>query len=160
MIRDVFFEFQNEYQRVNSSRLPTHFLQPIDRHLGKQIKGYIRNKFKEKLLEQHAILERNPKANIKITTMELRQLTTKWLGEAWEKCLEDPEFMVGTFERTGLSLPLDGSEDAEMIRFDGVDTVSVDSDSEPDENEESDEASDLDLVMPDNDESDYTDEDE
>ena len=53
-------------------------------------------------------------------------------------------------------------EDAEMIRFDGegVDPVSVDSDSEPDENEESDEASDLDLVMPDNDESDYTDEDE
>ena len=76
--------------------------------------------------------------------------------------MEDPEFMVGTFERTGLSLPLDGSEDAEMIRFDGegVDPVSVDSDSEPDENEESDEASDLDLVMPDNDESDYTDEDE
>ena len=38
--------------------------------------------------------------------------------------------MRETFEKTGLSLPLDGSEDAEVIRFDGqgVNPVCVDSD--------------------------------
>ena len=72
--------------------------------------------------------------------------------------------MIGTFKRTGLSLPLDGSEDAEAIRFDGqgVDPVSVDSDSEPEEGAEpdADEYSDLEDVMSDNEESDYTDGDE
>ena len=41
--------------------------------------------------------------------------------------------MKGTFERTGLSLPLDGSEDEEVVRFDGkaVDRVHLeDSDDE------------------------------
>ena len=55
--------------------------------------------------------------------------------------------MIGTFKRTGLSLPLEGSEDAEAIRFDGqgVDPVSVDSDSEPEEGAEPDEYSDLEV---------------
>ena len=46
--------------------------------------------------------------------------------------------MKGTFERTGLSLPLNGSEDAEKIRFDGigVDPVSVDSDEDSDDESE------------------------
>ncbi len=76
----------------------------------------------------------------------------------------DPEFMIGTIERTGLSLPLDGSEDAEIIRFDGqgVHSVSVDSDSdseaEPNEDsEEPEEDSDIGEIMSDNDKSDYTD---
>ena len=48
--------------------------------------------------------------------------------------------MKGTFERTGLSLPLDGSEDEARVRFDGkaVDKVQL---------EDSEESSDHSMVL-------------
>ena len=49
---------------------------------------------------------------------QLRILTTRWVGEAYEEVCRDSEFMKGTFESTGLSLRLDGSED-DKIHFVG-----------------------------------------
>ena len=36
----------------------------------------------------------------------MRVLTTRWVGDAWQKVTEDPKFMKSTFEGTGLSLPI------------------------------------------------------
>ena len=72
---------------------------------------------------------------IPLKIVEMRILTTKWVGKAWEKATSNPEFMRSTFERTGLSLPIsdttlptttqrtliDGSLDAERIKFYGND---------------------------------------
>ena len=160
----LWYLIPKEFRNSNSSTARIFCNPSIVIILGKRVKDHIRKQFKALMLEQHKKLEANPKVNVKINTTDLRCLTTKWLGEAWDKILADPEFMIGTFKRTGLSLPLDGSEDAEAIRFDGqgVDPVSVDSDSEPEEGAEpdADEYSDLEDVMSDNEESDYTDGDE
>ena len=58
----------------------------------------------------------------KITVSELRVLVARWLGEAWEKLPADKQAMVDTFEKTGLSLPIDGSDD-EKMSFDDVDKI-------------------------------------
>ena len=46
-------------------------------------------------------------------------LTTKCVGNAWKKSLENPAFMKWTFRCTGLTLATDGSEDAQ-IDFQGA----------------------------------------
>ena len=43
---------------------------------------------------------------MKINLATLRAYTTKWLAEAWETVMAKKDFVRGTFERTGLSLPL------------------------------------------------------
>ena len=45
----------------------------------------------------------------KITVGELRVLVTKWLAKSWERLVLDKQAMIDTFEKTGLSLPIDGS---------------------------------------------------
>jgi hypothetical protein len=58
-------------------------------------------------------LEKNYRVN-KITVSQLRVLISKWVAEAWKEVLVDREFMIDTFRKTGLSLPIDGSQDHQM----------------------------------------------
>ena len=58
----------------------------------------------------------------KITVGELRVMMTKWLAKSWERLVLDQQAMIDTFEKTGLSLPIDGSQDHEM-KFDDVDEI-------------------------------------
>ena len=72
--------------------------------------------------------------------LDINSIVTHWVSDAWEALLKKPDFMRSTFQRMGLSLPLNGSEDAEYIRFDGqgVDPISVDSDDDDSEDAQGD----------------------
>ena len=54
-----------------------------------------------------------------MTTSELRLLTVKALKEAWVETVEERRVMIRAFEKTGISLKVDGSEDAEKMKFQG-----------------------------------------
>ena len=55
----------------------------------------------------------------KMTTSELRLMTIKALKEAWVETVEQRRVMIRAFEKTGISLKTDGSEDAEKMHFQG-----------------------------------------
>ena len=54
----------------------------------------------------------------KFSTGELRVMTAKALWSAWKDVLEQ-KTIVRSFERTGFSLQIDGSEDATKMKFQG-----------------------------------------
>jgi len=41
-------------------------------------------------------------------------MISKWVAEAWKEVLVDRECMIETFRKTGLFLPIDGSQDHQM----------------------------------------------
>ena len=46
-------------------------------------------------------------------------MTVKALKEAWVETVEERRVMIRAFEKTGISLKVDGSEDAEKMKFQG-----------------------------------------
>ena len=96
----------------------TKYSQPADRHFMVRIKKDVKHKFRGLLEEQSDKFDKGELVH-KITVGELRLLVTQWLGDAWEKLVADKQAMVDTFEKTGLSLPVDGSQD-EKMKFDDV----------------------------------------
>ena len=56
----------------------------------------------------------------KLTSSELRIMTMKALEKAWLKMLQKPNVIIRSFQRTGLSLNPDGSQDADLMAFQGV----------------------------------------
>ena len=54
----------------------------------------------------------------KLNTSNLRVMTVKALDIAWREFLKE-KTMRRAFEKTGLSLAVDGSEDAEKMKFQG-----------------------------------------
>ena len=55
----------------------------------------------------------------KITSSQLRIMTMKAFKKAWDNMLENPNVIIRSFQRTGLSLQPDGSQDAELMAFQG-----------------------------------------
>jgi hypothetical protein len=91
----------------------TKFSQPVDRHYGVRVKKRVKKDFRALLDRQCKLLEENGRAK-KINISQLRILISKWVGQAWAEVSADREFMIDTFRKTGLSLPIDGSKDHEM----------------------------------------------
>ena len=56
-----------------------------------------------------------------MTTSELRLMTINALKEAWIEVVEERRVMIRAFEKTGISLKTDGSEDNEKMEFQGQD---------------------------------------
>ena len=52
---------------------------------------------------------------------QLRVMITKALSKDWNEILQNPTIMIRAFEKTGLSLPLDGSLDSKKMHFQGCD---------------------------------------
>ena len=46
-------------------------------------------------------------------------MTMKAFKKAWDDMLENPNVIIRSFQRTGLSLQPDGSQDAELMAFQG-----------------------------------------
>ena len=99
----------------------TKFSQPADRHFMVRIKKDMKRNFRDLIEKQSDKFDQGEEVH-KITVGELRILVTKWLGDAWEKLVADKQAMIDTFEKTGLSLPIDGSQDQKMS-FDDVDKI-------------------------------------
>ena len=55
------------------------------------------------------------------TLGQLRVKITKALSKAWKEMLQHPTIMIRTFEKPGLTLPLDGSLDSTKMHFQGCD---------------------------------------
>ena len=55
----------------------------------------------------------------KMTTSQLRIMTMKAFKKAWDNMLEEPNVIIRSFQRTGLSLKPDGSQDSELMAFQG-----------------------------------------
>ena len=55
----------------------------------------------------------------KMTTSELRSMTAIALGESWKEMLEQRRCMIRAFQKTGISLKPDGSEDQHKMHFHG-----------------------------------------
>ena len=99
----------------------TKFCQPADRHYMVRLKKDIKRDFRALLEAQSDQYEKEELVH-KISVGELRVLLTKWLAKSWERLVLDKQAMIDTFEKTGLSLPVDGSKDHKM-KFDDVDKL-------------------------------------
>ena len=94
--------------------------QPIDQGEGYLIKKLMGQEL-DKYLEQSDNLT---KWQSSLTAGERRILITHWLGEAWETVgLNYPNYRKKLFEKTGLLMTVDGSED-HLIKPDGFDDYS------------------------------------
>ena len=49
-----------------------------------------------------------------LSASERRVLFTKWVGEAWEEVSAKKEMVIRSFEKVGIALPIDGSEDSRI----------------------------------------------
>ena len=92
--------------------------QGVDLNVGTTIKS----KMYKRIRAANEVYYQKKKANPdlpKMTTSELRLLTVKALKEAWVETVEERRVMIRAFEKTGISLKVDGSEDAEKMKFQG-----------------------------------------
>ena len=83
----------------------------------------MKKQFRALLEKQHKLLAENGRVH-KITASELRVKISKFVSQAWKEVVCEREFMRNTFRKTGLSLPIDGSQDGEMS-FCGVKCIQV-----------------------------------
>ena len=92
--------------------------QGVDLNVGATIKS----KMYKRIRAANEVYYQKKKANPdlpKMTTSELRLLTIKALKEAWVETVEERRVMIRAFEKTGIRLKVDGSDDAEKMKFQG-----------------------------------------
>ena len=99
----------------------TKFGQPVDLHWGVRIKKSVKADFRDLLEKQHEKFEKFGRVD-KITVSQLRVMITKFVAKAWINVSGDRTAMRRTFEKPGLSLAIDGSQDHKM-KFDDVDKI-------------------------------------
>ena len=87
----------------------TSCVQPLDVSVNKPFKNRVREQF-EKHLDEN--LDRYVER--KLTASERRVLTTKWVGNAWEKLSENKDMIIRSFVKCGITNNLDGSEDDQV----------------------------------------------
>ena len=87
----------------------TSRVQPLDVSVNKPFKNYVREQF-EKHLDEN--LDRYVEG--KLTASERRVLTTKWVGNAWEKLYENKDMIIRSFVKCGITSNVDGSEDDQV----------------------------------------------
>ena len=95
----------------------TSLVQPLDVSINKPFKKLV-----EDASEEHYYLHTEQWIQGKITASERRILISQWVGQAWENlCHLHKDTIVRSFRKCGISLPIDGSQDAE-IHIEGVST--------------------------------------
>ncbi len=87
----------------------TSRVQPLDVSVNNPFKSYVREQF-EKHLDEN--LEHYVEG--KLTASERRVLTTKWVGNAWEKLSENKDMIIRSFVKCGITSNVDGSEDDQV----------------------------------------------
>ena len=65
----------------------------------------------------------------KISASERRILFTKWVGQSWEEISANKAMIVRSFEKCGISVPIDGTNDS-AINISGLDNYVVSNSSE------------------------------
>lgn len=72
--------------------------------------------------------------NGKISASDRRILFTKWVGQSWEDLSANQQMITRSFEKCGISVPIDGSNDS-AINISGLENYTVDSVTSDDETE-------------------------
>ena len=94
------------------------WVQGVDLNVGATIKSKMYKRVRDATEIYYQKKKANPDLK-KMTTSELRLMTIKALKEAWVETVEQRRVMIRAFEKTGISLKTDGSEDAEKMHFQG-----------------------------------------
>lgn len=110
----------------------TSLVQPLDVAFNAEFKEAI---YQLQTEHMHNHLERY--VNNSLSASARRILITKWVGAAWVQMSQKKEMVQCAFKKCGISLSIDGSQDA-AIKIRGIEgyivrNVSVDSDSESEE---------------------------
>ena len=50
---------------------------------------------------------------------KVRVMVVKALSQAWKEQLQNPQIMIRAFEKPGLSLPVNGSQDEQKMKIQG-----------------------------------------
>lgn len=86
----------------------THMLQPIDHHIGAEIKREI-----AALYEAHSSRLREvwmlSKTNKSLSAQRVRVFMLQWVKIAWEKIVAKPGFILKSFTSTGVLIPMSGA---------------------------------------------------
>ena len=61
-----------------------------------------------------------------VNASERRVLFTKWVGAAWDEVSANADMVIHLFEKCGISVPIDGSED-DKINIANLNKYTVDS---------------------------------
>ena len=102
----------------------TSLVQPVDVVFNKPFKAAI-----EKMATIHLQENSNDYVTGKISASERRILFTKWVGQAWEELSVNKDMIVRSFEKCGISVPIDGSEDS-TIKIEGLEDYTVGAESD------------------------------
>lgn len=109
----------------------TSLVQPVDVSFNKPFKAAI-----EKLSQQHLHDNLDMYVRGGFSASARRILFTQWIGQAWEELSSKKEMIIRSFEKCGLSVAVDGSED-DKINIEGIDEYSI-PDEEDDESDDED----------------------
>ena len=99
----------------------TNYVQAVDAGEGRNLKVLVNQAF-QRWLEDDTNLDKWE--NGTFTAREKRILITHWVGEAWEKLFSEGRNADIYFQKTGLLLTLDGSEDS-LINIQGMSDFKV-----------------------------------
>ena len=105
---------KNKTTLINVPGGTTSRVQPLDVAINKPFKNRVRQTFEEHL---HKNLPLSTEG--KLTASDRRDLTTKWVGDAWSWIKEEKETIIRSFVKCGLSNKLDGSEN-HMVNIRGI----------------------------------------
>lgn len=93
------------------------WVQPIDLHCGANLKRGMYKRIRDQVEIAYKTFKETG-VRQKLTASDLRVMTVKALDEAWKDLLNQ-KTIVRSFERTGFSLAVDGSQDQSKMHFQG-----------------------------------------
>lgn len=102
----------------------THLVQPVDVVFNAPFKQAVE---REATRHLHNNLDEHMRGTINAS--ERRVLFTKWVGAAWDEVSANVDMVIRSFEKCGISFPINGSED-NKINIANIDNYTVDSEDE------------------------------
>ena len=94
----------------------THFFQPVDQNVGVLLKNRMKEKFRDWWISKQDHFKSSGNEQV-VSIGELRVKTAQYAAEAWDE-LHDAKYdnlITRSFDRSGISLPIDGSLDDTII---------------------------------------------
>ena len=87
----------------------TSLVQPVDVVYNAPFKAAI-----DKMATAHLQEHLDDYVKGKVSASERRILFTKWVGRAWEELSAKKDMIIRSFQKCGISVPIDGSEDGKI----------------------------------------------
>ena len=98
----------------------TSLVQPLDVSVNAEFKGII-----ERLQNEHMHANVSLYVEGKMSASQRRVLISKWVGQAWTEVCSKRDMICRAFEKCGITVPIDGSND-DRINIKGLTDYQVD----------------------------------